>query len=47
MVIQNLIKITDLNDTWYEQYFLFAVYRKLAESVTLCVRKIDFPVLVR
>ena len=27
--------------TWYERYFLFAVYRKLAESVSFCVWKVD------
>ena len=29
--------------TWYERYFLFAVYRKLAKSVSFCVRKVNFP----
>ena len=33
--------------TWYEGYFLFAVYQKLAEFVSFCVRKVDFPGLVR
>ena len=31
----------------YEQYFLFAVYRKLAVSVSFSVQKDDFPALVR
>ena len=29
--------------TWYVRYFLFAVFRKRAESVSFCVRKVDFP----
>ena len=33
--------------TWYERYFLFAVYRKLALSVSFGARKVDFPALVR
>ena len=28
--------------TLYERYFLFAVYRKLAKSMSFCVRKVDF-----
>ena len=31
----------------YERYFLFAVNRKLTESVSFCVRKVYFPALVR
>ena len=33
--------------SWHERYFLFAVYRKLAESVSFYIRKVDFPALVR
>ena len=29
--------------TRYERYFFFALYRKLAESVSFCVRKVHFP----
>ena len=28
--------------TWYGRYFLFAVYQKLAESESFCVRKVYF-----
>ena len=30
-----------------KKYFLSAVHRKLAESMSFCVRKDDFPILVR
>ena len=37
--------VVDLLITKYT--ILFAVYRKLAGSVSFCVRKVDFPALVR
>ena len=38
------VEIRSACDTKYT--ILFAVYRKLAESVQFCLRKVDFPALL-
>ena len=41
------LKLISLKIECTQLNILFAVYRNLAESVSFCVRKIDFPALVR